>query len=85
MHFTPKKSKFYSYESGDYPASPITPSLFTQIIKHRSITTSQGSVPAGGTAVTDYFIDQIDMTEPNAFTLCMLEFSQWHIVMDELT
>lgn len=83
--FKPKNSNFKTYDSkNEEHAEIISPRIFSMIIKKRSEMVSLNRVPAGGQIATDYFIDQIDMSDPGAFTLAVLPFAEWHVVMDDV-
>lgn len=82
--FKPINGKFLSYATAGSEPTELSPRLFSTIILNRSKTVFSGSIPAGGDTATEYFIQQIDTSEPNAFTLAMMPFAEWHQTMPEL-
>lgn len=84
LTFKPKNSNFLSYATDGSTPTVLTPRLFSTIIFQRSKTTAAGSTPAGGTTATEYFVDQIDTSQPEAFTLIMMPFEEWHEAMPTL-
>lgn len=84
MIFKPANSKFLSYSTNNSAPTELSPLLFQKIIISRSRLLDEGHIPFGGDKVNQYYISQIDMADPDAFTLCMAEFKKWHTLIPEL-
>lgn len=79
MIFTPKNGKFVAYSvNKDLPADEITPALFSNIILFRALKQHNQASNLITHQMNEFFINQIDMTQPETFALSMMPFNEWH-------